>query len=64
LQQLPEFVEWVKSARRMPGVGEILLPGEPEAKRRAAADLVQVDAPTAAALCELALRAGITVPGV
>jgi LDH2 family malate/lactate/ureidoglycolate dehydrogenase len=31
LRQFPSLVDWVKSARRLPGNAEILLPGEPEA---------------------------------
>lgn len=53
LHQLPGFVDWVKSARRLPGTAEILLPGELEARRRAAADVVSLDEPTAAALRRL-----------
>jgi LDH2 family malate/lactate/ureidoglycolate dehydrogenase len=52
-------VEWVKSARRLPGAAEILLPGEPEALRRAAGGPVKLDAPTTAVLDELAESAGI-----
>jgi hydroxycarboxylate dehydrogenase B len=59
LQELPAFVDWVKSARRLPGTEEILLPGEPEARRRAGADVVELDAPTTASLGDLAQRAGI-----
>lgn len=62
LRQLPEFVDWIKSARLLPGVEEILLPGEPEARRRAATKLLRLDAPTAAALRELAGQAGIAPP--
>jgi hydroxycarboxylate dehydrogenase B len=62
LRQLPEFVEWVKSARRLPDVDEILLPGEPEARRRTAANVLHIDAPTTAALRELAGQAGIAAP--
>ena len=29
LEQFPAFVEWVMSARRLPGAGEILLPVSP-----------------------------------
>lgn len=63
LQQLPAFVEWVKSARRLPGTAEILLPGELEVRRRTEADMVRLDAPTTAALDELARRAGVAPPG-
>ena len=63
LRQLPEFVEWVKGARRLPDVDEILLPGEPELRRRAATKVLHVDAPTAAALRDLARQAGIAAPG-
>lgn len=59
LEQLPAFVQWIKSARRLPGTDEILIPGEPEARRRIAADGVRLDAPTTAALERLAERAGI-----
>ena len=31
-KQMAEFVAWVKSAPLVPGVGEILIPGEPEAR--------------------------------
>lgn len=62
LRQLPEFVEWVKSARRLPDVDEILLPGEPEARRRAATNVLHIDATTTAALRDLAGQAGIAVP--
>jgi hydroxycarboxylate dehydrogenase B len=62
LRQLPEFVEWVKSARRLPDVDEILLPGEPEQRRRAATKVLHLDAPTAGALRELAGQAGIAAP--
>jgi len=62
MQQLPAFVHWVKSARRLPGTAEILLPGELEARRRAATDVVHVDAPTTTALRELARRAGVAAP--
>lgn len=61
LGQLPAFVEWVKSARRLPGAGEILLPGEPEARRRAITlDALELDASTDATLATLARQAGIT----
>jgi hydroxycarboxylate dehydrogenase B len=61
LEQLPAFVDWVKGARRLPGAGEVVLPGEPEARRRvASAEAVEIDAPTAAALAGLARAAGIS----
>jgi LDH2 family malate/lactate/ureidoglycolate dehydrogenase len=63
LRQLPGFVEWVKSARRLPGTTEILLPGELEQRRRSAAEVLHLDAPTSAACAELARRAGIPAPG-
>ena len=63
LRQLPVFADWVKSARRLPGTDEILLPGELEERRRAAADVVRLDAPTSAACVELAQRAGMPAPG-
>lgn len=63
LRQLPGFVEWVKSARRRPGTTEILLPGELEQRRRSAAQVLHLDAPTSAACAELARRAGIPAPG-
>jgi uncharacterized oxidoreductase len=53
LRELPGFVDWVKSARRLPGAAEILLPGELEARRRTAAEVVSLDDPTAAALRRL-----------
>jgi LDH2 family malate/lactate/ureidoglycolate dehydrogenase len=59
LRQLPAFVRWVKSARPLPGAGEILMPGEPEARRRSAAQLVRLDASTSVALRDLAEQAGI-----
>jgi LDH2 family malate/lactate/ureidoglycolate dehydrogenase len=63
LRQLPVFVYWVKSARRLPGTTEILLPGELEQRRRSAVDVLHLDAPTSAALRELAQRVGIPAPG-
>lgn len=35
-QQVAAFIAWVKSAPLVPGVGEILIPGEPEARLEAA----------------------------
>jgi LDH2 family malate/lactate/ureidoglycolate dehydrogenase len=63
LRQLPGFVEWVKSALRRPGTTEILLPGDLEQRRRFAAQVLHLDAPTSAACAELARRAGIPAPG-
>ena len=63
LRQLPAFAEWVKSARPLPGTAEILLPGEIENRRRAAAGPIELDAPTRAALGELARQVGISPPG-
>jgi uncharacterized oxidoreductase len=63
LRQLPGFVEWVKSARRLPGRAEILLPGELEARRRAAADVVSLDEPTVAALRRLTAATRPAGPG-
>lgn len=63
LRQLPAFAEWVKSARVLPGTAEVLLPGELENRRRAAAGAVGLDEPTVAALRELASRAGINPLG-
>jgi LDH2 family malate/lactate/ureidoglycolate dehydrogenase len=56
-------VDWVKSARRLPGTTEILLPGELEQRRRSAVDVLHLDAPTSAGLRELAQRVGIPAPG-
>jgi len=61
-RQLPAFVEWVKSSRRLPGTAEILLPGELEARRRSEAETVHLDAPTTVVLGELARRAGVAAP--
>src|SRR5829696_6988135 len=36
---------WVKSARRLPGTTDILVPGELEQRRRSAADVLPLDAP-------------------
>jgi hydroxycarboxylate dehydrogenase B len=63
LRELPAFVDWVKSARRLPGTEEILLPGELEERRRATSDVLHLDAPTSAACAELAEQAGIPAPG-
>lgn len=59
LRQLPAFESWVKSARRLPGVSEILLPGEPDARRRAEGRDVSLDSSTRSSLNALADRAGI-----
>jgi LDH2 family malate/lactate/ureidoglycolate dehydrogenase len=63
LRQLPGFVHWVKSARRLPGTTEVVLPGELEQRRRSAAEVLHLDAPTSGACAELARRAGIPAPG-
>jgi hydroxycarboxylate dehydrogenase B len=63
LGQLPALVQWIKSARRLPGTAEVLLPGELEARRRTDSG-VRVDAPTASALRQLARRAGVVPPAV
>jgi hydroxycarboxylate dehydrogenase B len=62
LRELPVLAEWVKSARRLPGMEEVLIPGEPEARRRAAAHVVDLDETTQAALVRLAREAGIAEP--
>lgn len=60
---IAEFVAWVKSSRRRDGVsGEILVPGEPEARRRrAAADRVSLDPVTVRQLDQLAGELGVAV---
>ncbi|MDX6521640.1 MAG: hypothetical protein QOG02_134 [Gaiellales bacterium] len=52
---------WIKSTARRPGVEEILLPGDVEARHREAADArVALDESTMALLHELAASVGIT----
>lgn len=62
LEQLPGFVEWVKSARLLPGRGEMLMPGEPESRRRAATTEIELDGPTVMALTELGRAADLAEP--
>jgi uncharacterized oxidoreductase len=55
------LADWIKSAARRPGVDEILLPGDVEARRRdATAAGVALDESTVALLHELAASVGIT----
>jgi uncharacterized oxidoreductase len=62
LTELPGFVDWVKSAAPLDGASEILIPGEPEARRRAATDDVALDEPTLRALDELGRTSGCPFP--
>lgn len=62
LEQLPGFVEWVKSARTLEGAGEVLMPGEPESRRRAATSEIELDEPTVRALAQLGSAAGVAGP--
>jgi uncharacterized oxidoreductase len=62
LRQFHSLVDWVKSARRLPGNAEILLPGEPDARCRAASERVELDAPTLATLLELTRDADVEAP--
>jgi uncharacterized oxidoreductase len=62
LAELPGFVEWVKSAAPLDGAGEIVIPGEPETRRRAATDGIVLDAPTLLALTELGAATGVGEP--
>jgi hydroxycarboxylate dehydrogenase B len=57
------LVGWIKSSRVRDGFGEILVPGELEARtRRERAGMVPLDATTVGALEELARSAGIDAP--
>jgi len=60
---LEKYVAHLKSARRMPGVDEILLPGEIEQRRRAEREQHGVEIPpeTWRQLCQLAERFGISL---
>ena len=60
LAELPGFVAWVKSATPLEGTEEILIPGEPEARRRAAGEAVELDEPTLVALRELGDARGLS----
>ena len=62
LAELPGFVEWVKSAAPLDGADEIVIPGEPETRRRAATDEIVLDEPTLLALTELGAAAGVGEP--
>ena len=62
MEQLPGFVEWVKSARPLEGRSEILMPGEPESRRRAATTQIDLDEPTTSALTRLGRAAGLAEP--
>ena len=60
------LVEYVKSSRRMPGVSEILVPGEPEERIRAqrAADGIPIHPDTWDSLCRAAAKYGLEAPPV
>ena len=60
------LVEYVKSSRRMPGVSEILVPGEPEERIRAqrAADGIPIHPDTWDSLCRVAEKYGLEAPRV
>jgi LDH2 family malate/lactate/ureidoglycolate dehydrogenase len=62
LSELPGFVAWVKSAAPPEGTDEILIPGEPEARRRAATGEIALDEPTLSALAELGHARGLAPP--
>ncbi len=62
LAELPGFVAWVKSAAPLEGAEEILIPGEPETRRRAATDEIALDEPTMRALAELGRARGLAPP--
>lgn len=62
--EVRELIAWIKSARRLGSEsGEILVPGELEARRRRASDgAVTLDAVTVAQLDELAEQLGVPAP--
>jgi uncharacterized oxidoreductase len=64
--ELDRFAAWVTSARPVVPGGEVLLPGEPEERARAAGrrDGVEVDAATWAELTAAAAAAGLTAEEV
>lgn len=63
-EEVDTFVDFLKSSRRLPGVNEILLPGEGEHRRRTSleADGVTVDDETWRQLCETGTQVGVSLP--
>jgi L-2-hydroxycarboxylate dehydrogenase (NAD+) len=62
--RVERIVEVVKTSERMAGVGEVLLPGEPEERSYAdrLAKGIPIDSATAKSLMELAARLGVEFP--
>ena len=63
-QQIGKLADWVKSSKTMPGVDEVLLPGEPEqralAQRRQQG--ISIEDNTWQALSQCAAERGVSVP--
>lgn len=60
-REVDDFIAWVKSAKPQPGVSEVLVPGEPERRRKAEreANGVPIDAVTWGQLVETARKVRI-----
>ena len=63
---IEKYVTWIKSARKAPGVSEILMPGEIEAQRQAArrAEGVTIPEETWGQIRQLADKLGVLLEGI